>query len=267
VVFFLSTFLAKKGLTMDEQQQSPVTPTASSFMNRVTNVFTAPSELYGEVTLTQVQTTSWLIPFLFSLVLLIVATYTVYNNPALRQQIWDAQELAMKKQVEKGNMTQDQMEQRLSQMENSGPVMFMVFGAGFGSVGIAFVFFGSTLALWLIVKFGFKSAAAYSKILEIFGLASMIGFLGSIITLVTINVMNSLYATPGPALAIIDSFDPANTTHKLLAALNVFTLWQVAVLGIGIAKVSGKSTGTGIGVTFILWAVWTVGSTFLGFGR
>ncbi|HJW31141.1 MAG TPA: hypothetical protein VJ508_18065 [Saprospiraceae bacterium] len=252
---------------MDEQQQTPVTPTVSSFMTRVTNVFTAPSELYGEVTITQVQTTSWLLPLLFSIIIAIIAVYSVYNNPALRQQVFDAQEMALKQQVAKGNLTQDQMEQRLNQMENSGPVMFMVFGAGVGSIGVAFVFFGSTLVLWLVAKLGFKSTSGYSKMLEIFGLASMIGILGSIITLVTINVMNSLYATPSPALAIIDSFDPANKGHKLLAALNVFTLWEVAVLGIGIAKLSSKSVGTGIGVTCILWALWTIGSTFLGFGQ
>jgi hypothetical protein len=267
VAFFLSTFLAKKGLVMDEQQHSPLTPTVSSFMTRVTNVFTAPSELYGEVSLTQVQTTSWLLPFLFSIILAIVAVYSVYNNPALRQQIFDAQEVAMKKQVANGNMTQDQMEQRLNQMENSGAVMFMVFGAGVGSIGIAFVFFGSTLVLWMVVKLGFKSTSGYSKILEIFGLASMIGILGSIITLVTINVMNSLYATPGPALAIIDSFDPANKMHKLLAALNIFTLWEVSILGVGIAKISNKSIGTGLGVTLFLWVLWTIGSTFLGIGQ
>jgi Yip1-like protein len=253
---------------MNEQQTSPVAaPSASSFMTRATNVFAAPSELYGEVATVPVQSTSWVLPFLFSIILVIVATYAVYNNPSLRQQIWDMQEMAMKKQVEKGNMTQGQMEQRLDQMQNSGPAMFMVFGAGLGSIGLAFVVFGSTLALWLIVKLAYKSPAGYSKILEIFGLSMMIGIVGSIITLVTMNLMNSMYATPGPALAMVGSFDPMNTTHKLLAALNVFTIWQVVVLGVGIAKVSGKSLGTGIGLTLALWAVWTVGSTLLGIGR
>ena len=252
---------------MDEQQPVAAAATPTSFMTRVMNVITSPSTVYEEVAVTPVQTTSWLVPLLITVVMVFVATYVVYNNPALRQQIWDMQEIAMKKQVEKGNMTQDQMEQRLNQMQNSGSTMFMLFGGGFGTFGVTFMLFGSSLALWLIIKFGFKSAVSYSKVLETLGLAMMIGVVGSIATLVTINVMNSLYATPGPALALGDSFDPANTAHKLLSAANIFTIWEVAVFGIGIAKISGKSVGTGVGLTLVLWALWTVISNVLGIGR
>jgi hypothetical protein len=231
------------------------------------NVFTSPSTVYDEVAVTPVQTTSWLLPLLFSVILVFVATYAVYNNPALRQQIWDMQEMAMKKAVEEGKMTQDQMETRLNQMENSGPTMFMVFGGGIGSFGVAFGFFGAALVLWLLVKFAFKASASYSKALEVFGLGAMIGIVGGIATLVTMNLMNSMYATPGPALAMGDSFDPMNKMHKMLSAVNIFSIWQVAVVGIGISKISGKSIGTGIGLTIVLWVLWVVVSTMLGLGR
>jgi hypothetical protein len=248
---------------MDGQQSSAVPPAATSFMTRMTNIFTAPSELYNEVAVAPVQTTSWLIPFLITLFLVIVGVYSVYNNPALRQQIWDVQEQKMKEQVEKKNMTQEQMDLQLDRMQNSGPVMFMAFGAGFGSIGVAFMFFGVALLLWLITKLGFKFSGPYNKILEVVGLATIIGILGSIITLITMNLMNSMYATPGPGLAMVGSFDLKNPVHKLLAALNVFTIWEIAVMGIGIAKVSGKSIGVGIGLLLGLWFIWIACSAFL----
>jgi hypothetical protein len=50
----------------------------------------------------------------------------------------------------------------------------------------------------------------------------------------------------------------------ILSQLNVFSLWQMAVLGVGLSKVSGKSTGTGVGLALGLWIVWVVLMTFIG---
>jgi hypothetical protein len=48
--------------------------------------------------------------------------------------------------------------------------------------------------------------------------------------------------------------------------LNIFTLWESAVIGIGLAKLSGKSTGMSMGVVFGLWLIWVLISSSLGWG-
>jgi len=237
-------------------------------MTRATNVFAAPGELYAGLASTPPQTTSWLVPFLISIALAFVFTFALYNNPSLRQQIYDIQGRAFQKAVDEGKMPQERADQMREGMENSGPLMFMLFGGGSAIVGIAMMFFGASLILWLIVKFGLKSPAGYPKILEVFGLASLISIFGSIVTLIMMNLFNTMYATPGGGLLVMGSFDPMNTGHKLLGALNVFTIWQAVILGIGVGKISGKSSGTGIGIgiTIGLWGVLAVASTLLGLG-
>ncbi len=251
---------------MNEQQSSTTTPQISFFMTRATNVFSSPGELYAEVSAAPAQTSSWLVPFLLSLVLAFIFTFAIYNNPTLRGQIYDMQSRGMQKQVDEGKMTQERADTIREQMESTGPLMFMVFGAGFASIGIAMMFFGATLLLWIVAKFAAKFNGGYKKMLEIYGLASLISILGSLVMLIMINFFDTMYAQPSASLLVLNSFDPTNSTHRLLASINIFTLWQATTIGVGISKVSGKSFGIGIGISVGLWLLWAVASSLLGIG-
>jgi hypothetical protein len=251
---------------MEEMLSTPAQPQISSFFSRVTNVFASPGELYGEVAVTPVQRSSWLIPLLCSLLLAIVFTYALYNNPALRQQIYEIQERAMKEQVTAGKMTSEQYEQITNGMESSGATMFMLIGGTGAALTLTAMFFGISLLLWLLIRFALKSSAGYTKILEVYGLASFIGILGTIITLLTMTLFNSMYATPSGALLVLGTFDPTRFADRLLSSLNVFTIWQVVVLGFGMAAVAGKSRGTAMGMVFGLWVVWVLLSSAMGWG-
>ncbi len=241
-------------------------PAASSFLTRASNVFAGPGELYTEIAAAPVRNSSWSIPFIISVLLALVFTFSLYNNPALRQQVYDKQEQAMKKQVQSGSMTQEQYERMVSGMESSGPVLFMAFGGTTAAVMVTIVFFGITLLLWLVLKFLLKSPVGFKKILEAYGLSELIAILGTIITLLMMNFFNTMYATPSGAAFIMSSYDAGRILDRLLSALNIFTIWQVAVLGIAVQKITGKSTGVSMGVPFGLWAVWVILSTAFGWG-
>ena len=253
-------------MEQDQTVSTNPSPTVSPFMSRVTDIFTAPGDVYAEVAEAPVQTSSWVLPWIISLLLAIGFTCALYNNTTLRQQIYDMQERGMKKAVAEGKMTQERYDQISENMESSGPVMFMFIGAGSQIVIISVAVFGVTLVFWLVAKFGLKFSGSYAKMLEVYGLAMLIGILGAIITLLMMNLFDTFYAAPSASMAVLGSFDPTNKLHRLLASLNVFTLWQVAVLGIGTAKVTRKSIGTGMSIAFGLWAVWAILSSLLGWG-
>jgi len=228
------------------------------------NVFSSPGELFTDVAGMPVQKSSWVVPYVLSLLLILIFTYALFSNASLRQQIYDVQ---IQKAVEQGKMTPAELDQMRERMEGSGLGMFMLFGAGFQiAIGSA-IFFGLALVLWLVAKFGLKAGAGYEKLLEVTGLASIIGLIGAVITLILMYMFDSLRATPSAALAVLSSYDHENKVHHFLSLLNIFTLWQTYILGIGLSKVCYKSTSTGVGVAFGLWAVWTVLSVVLGWGR
>lgn len=251
---------------MEESTNNTQIPVSTSFMTRAANVFASPTELYSEVATQPVKASSWSIPYIVSLLLAIIFTYVLFSNPTLKQQVYDSQERAWKQAVAQGKMTQSQYEQMSNGMESSGPTMFMIIGGGATVVIITVMFFGLALLLWLIVKLGLKASASYGKMLEVLGLASLISIAGTIVTLLLMNAFNTMYAAPGASLLIMSSFDPTSTAHRFIAAINIFTIWEVIVLGIGISRIAGKSYGVGIGIMVGLWIVWVIGSSLIGFG-
>jgi hypothetical protein len=171
----------------------------------------------------------------------------------------------MKKSVAAGKMTQEQFDRASEMMESGGGTLFMVIGSVGAGVSMVVIFFGGSLVLWLAARFGLKFAGTYKKILEVFGLTWFIGILGSVITLIMMNYFGSMYAIPAPS-ALISSLDTSGYGYRLLSSLNVFTMWQVIVLGIGIAKVSGKSNGTGMSVAIGCWLLFILLAVALGWG-
>lgn len=226
------------------------------------NVFSSPTEAFSDLGTAESKAGNWLFPLLILIVLASVSSYVIFSNENLKTQALETQSRAIEKRVAEGKMTQEQADQARSRMENMGG-MFIVFGIVGSAVFLTVMMFGAGLFLWLANKTMFKSAVGYGKHLELYGISSWIGVLGGVVTLLMIIGLNTMYASPSAALAVYASFDPTNTTHKLLGAINVFSIWQAIVVGIGISKLGNKPSTVGIGVALGLWAIWAVVQIFL----
>jgi len=247
-----------------ENLQQPIVeqPQISSFFDRTTNIFTSPETLYTEVATAPVQSSSWSVPFILSLLLAVLSTIAVLSNASLKEQALAPQRQALQERVDKGEMTQDQMDQATAITESS--TITMIFGSISAIVMVAVGTFGGALVFWLAWKLIFKMQAGYKKVLEVYGLAMLIGILGSIVTILMMFLFDSLYASPGGALLVMNNFNRHNFGHMMLASFNIFSIWQMSVIGIGLAKVSGKSQGSSIGLAFGLWIVWIIILSVIG---
>ncbi len=250
---------------MEENIQSDTTQVEiSSFSTRAVNLLTSPGELYGEVAAAPVQSSSWLIPYLLLIAVFGLMMYAITNNPTLYDQALEPQRRALQKGVAEGSMTQADADRAREFTANKG--MFMAFGILGGVFFVSVVMFGAPLVLWLASKSAFGFRGGYKKILEVYGLASIIGIVGTLVTLIMMNLMDSMYAQPSGAFLIRDSYDMENFGHNFLASMNVFSIWQVAVSGIGLAAVSGKRSSLGMMLAFGLWMIYVVCASLLGWG-
>lgn len=243
------------------EEQVPSAPTIS-FSDIIINVFSSPAEAYEGIRTSPARASVWLIPLIILMLLSACSIWIVFSNETLREQALQVQKEKIQEQASTGKITQEQADQTLEAMSRGGGMMAAI-GIVMGVVVLTIVFFLTALAFWLVGKFGLKAAGGYGKYLELWGASQWIGILGGIITLLMIVGMNSLYATPSAALAVVQQFNQHDTTHRILAALNIFTLWQMIVVGIGLAKFAGKPSGTGIGVALALWVVWVLLSVFV----
>jgi hypothetical protein len=242
------------------EEQAPLAPTIS-FSDIIVNVYASPSEAFEGIRTSPARASVWVVPLLITLLLTCCFTWLMFTNEAIKSQILDSQRARMEQQVQAGKMTQEQADQASAQMEKSGGMM-MAFGIVAGVVTVTIMFFVVALLFWLVGKFGLKAPEGYGKYLELYGAATWIGILGFIVMILLAAAYSSMYASPSGALAVLSTYSPKNTMHRFLSSLNVFTIWQMVVIGIGLAKYSGKSSGTGVGVGLGLWVVWVLISVF-----
>ncbi len=244
-------------------EQIPLPP-APSLKKTFVDVFTSPSEAFDGLKDSASSAVLWVLPLLLTIVVVIGSVTTMFTNESLKAEMRDVQYKAMQQQVEHGRMTAEQLEQAESRMDSMGSGLMVAIGIIGGAIGGAIIFFLTTLLLWLADKMFLKATAGYGKHLELFGITSWIGILGGIITILMMAGLGTMGATPSAALFVFGSYDPTLTSHKILAALNIFTIWEAIVAGYGLSKLSGKSNGTGIGVSVGVFVLIALGSLALG---
>jgi hypothetical protein len=251
---------------MNQEQTSSesTVPKESSVFSKLFNIFASPGEVFESIKTAPKKTALWVIPCIFAIVIGIVFTFVVFSDPNIQLQMRERMEKQLDKQIAEGKIPPERVEATREQMEKmTGGAMFRVFG----SIGTIVYVVGSllvvSLAFFLVGKFVFKVAVPYGKVMEVVGPSFMVNFvLGSIVTMLTVLAMGSLYATPGLALAI-GEFNPENKVHLLLSSINIFTVWYLAVLSIGTGKLFNVQTGKAATWVVGLWIVFTLLTTFV----
>ncbi len=226
---------------MQEQQPAPAEPVKPpSFTDTIAGIFASPGELYEQVRLAPPTASNWLVPTVLLIVVTIVCSYLVMNNPSLQHQIAVAQQEAVDRLVQEGRITQAQADQQAQYSQPGSPLMLI--GIYVVNPIITFIMlFLSALVFWLIGRFPMKSAAPYMKVVEVIGLTFYIATLGRIVTTAMMFGMDSIHASPSLAL-VLSEFDPMNKVHQALSSLNVFTIWSIAVTAIGLARLFQRDT-------------------------
>jgi hypothetical protein len=249
-------------LTVEEVQRP-----AGSLAGRLVNVFAAPGDVFEEIRTSAPSIANWLVPLLLSCLVGVGYSFAVFSQETIMHSMREAQEKAMQQRVDAGKMTREQANQALSASEQfMTPTLMKVFGS-VGAVVVNWVMlFLVALVIWLLGRWAFKERFPYLKAMEVAGLAGTINILGGIVAMLLAVVMGNMAMTPGPVL-LVHEFDPANKLHAFLAQLNVFMLWYLALLSLGLAKLCRVAFGKAAIWLFGVWAVLVAVMVLPGWGR
>jgi hypothetical protein len=246
------------------------------FSERLVNIFASPGELFENVRLTGKTASNWIVPIAIMIVVVIGMQQLIMNNPSLAEQTKVMMEKAMKesmdKAVQSGKMTPEAAEQQREQMERfadpSSPLR-IIMGAVSITVMMPAVLFVLALVYWLLGKTAMQAAAPYMKVVEVVGLVFLIAAVESIVTTVMAIGFDSLHAGPNLGLAVLQNFDPQNKVHVALSKINLFSIWSLIVIGIGLSKLFMRDLPKVLVLVFTLWVLWnvlTVSTGFMSFG-
>lgn len=186
----------------------------------------------------------WWLPLIITIVVAIgVVVYTVPNF------IGPAQEAAVREQVLERGGTPEQVEQALA-MSSAMMVPMSIVGAIVVTIIILFVTAG--IAHLLMKMLGGKGRFRKARAVVSWGM--LVTALGSLIKLPLMMVKDSMFVETSPTL-FFKALEPSDKLYKFLNTFDVFSLWWLVLLVIGLAIGYRTSYAKSIVTVVVLWVL------------
>jgi hypothetical protein len=240
---------------MEESPELPssASPPAMSLGARLANIFVAPGEVFENLQRCPPAWPNWTMPLVLLALLGIVYALVVFSQPAVLQTIQDAQDKAgniIRQQVAAGKMPQAQADRTVSALALfTGPSMLKAIGILRALFGSALQLVVCALVVWLVGRFALRAEFGFHRAVEITGLTMMIAALGVLVATLLAVIYGNVTANASPTL-LLSHFDPKSPAHQALAGLNFFALWRLAVVSLGLARLTGTKVAGAAGWIF-----------------
>lgn len=244
-----------------------------SFTEKLTNIFAAPGDLYENVRDTGPTMSNWIVPMILFIIIAFVTSQITIRNPSLgsqlKDQITQRAEKQFQESIQSGKMTPEQADQARAQMETftdpASPWMTIITAVSLVIMVPAGLFL-VCLVYWLLGRTVMKVQAPYMKVVEVVGLTFLIGCLEAIVRTIMAIGLDSIYAGPNLGLLVLGSFSPDNKLHLLLSKIDLFTIWSLVVVGIGLSRLFMKDLAKVLVLVFALWILWIAFLMITGIG-
>lgn len=223
-----------------------------SQMQRVVNVFSAPSKTFTDI---KNGHRSWWLPFIIY-VLLGYAFFGVVSSKVGMRQVAENQ-VRLSGQKTQDRLAQLTPEQRESQMKISTAITSGVFYA----TPVFLLVIGVVVSAVLLgtINFGFGGRAKFGSVLSMWMYAMLPSVIKSLLGIAVLmagaapesfNIKN--YA-PTNLGAFLSPTDTGPALYSLCTSLDIITIWCMIVMGIGLATVAGVKRGSGYIAVFGWW--------------
>jgi Yip1 domain len=239
---------------LEVQSLSEPTPVPGlSQMQRVTNIFTAPSKTFEDI---KRGNKSWWMPFIIMAVFGYILFAAISMKIGLPQVVQNQVHLNQKQEEQMAQATPEQREMtaKISLYVTEGifianPALVLLIAAII------------SLVLWGTINFGFGGKAKFGSIFTVWFFANLPGIIKVLLGTVVIfagvapdsfNIKN--YA-PTNAGAFLNPLDTNKALYSIATSLDVITIWTLFLLGMGTAIVAGVKRSSGYLAVFGWWLI------------
>ena len=212
-------------------------------ISRFIGIITAPRATFANV----VAHPRWLVMYLLTATIIAVGAAVPMTTEAGRQSVLDQQVSSMESF---GMEVNDEMYEQLRRR-----TQFAAYTTGasvlIGSLVMALILAG---ILWAIFNAAMGGDATYKQILAILVHASVISALGQVFT-APINYFRGAVTSATSLSALMPIFDEQSFVGRLAGMLDLFVIWWLIVLAIGLAVLYRRRTQP---IAFALFGVYAV---------
>jgi len=280
-----------------ESQEPAESVKPMPFIDKLTNIFASPGELFENVRETGPTNSNWLVPWMIYVAISIATGQFVLSNASLSSQlertVRDQFEKSMEQGIREGSVTREQADQQFEQFAKPGSTWFTLLSTGgtlLGSLAFLFgdsLFFllvsavipsksptpilkdflfevsGNTFTITATNLLGKLASASYMKVVEVIGLTFLIGSLERVVTTALMFATDSINTSTSLAL-LLSKVDLENKLHVAFSKLDVFTFWEIVVTSIGLSAIFQKDFPKVLVLVIALWILWTLLSILIG---
>ena len=226
-----------------------------SHSDKMIGIFTEPAKTFENVSRYPLKSMDWFLPILILMLVAGLMQRISMMNEEVYFEVMKKQTEAIQKQVEAGNLTQEQADQQIEATETfmQGPIGWVTTIAGALIVGFI-IFFFISLIYWACVKLFLKGEGGYTNALVAGGLTAYITILQMLIT----GILTFLFGTLVKDTSLAALLETERTTYAgwALAKIDPINIWSYIVLSIGLTKLfKSQNTGKYYVLVFSLWIV------------
>lgn len=216
---------------------------------RVVDTFVAPTKTFADV----LRSASWWLPFLLLMIAGYALTATIQTKVGWQQLVENEIKSNPKMSDQMSSLSADQVATRQR-------IMQMSFRGGFYAgpvLNLAFVAL-SALLLWPTINFGFGGRATYGRIFCVGMYAALPGMISGLLAALmlwagrspeTFSTQTMLGSNPGYYI------DTPGALKTFLTSLDLFTIWTLVLLSIGLSIVAHTKRSAGYLSVFGWFAV------------
>ena len=216
-----------------------------SFIDAISGTVMSPGETF-ETIVAAPKKNYWLISILICLVLGLISSFLFLNDNELVDKIMDKQKeklhQSMEERVKSGQMSREEANIAIEQAEkfmNPEGIFFKISAMG-GSAIMPFLTMLVFSLIGIIIIKIFKGNFIYLNLLNVISLSMIIAAAGDLINMF-LSVLTGDLTSVGLAPLMKSSGIP-DSINAALINLNVFKIWSLVVMSIGIAKVGKLKT-------------------------
>ena len=242
---------------MTETDARPARPPAMrqpGLVSRLVGVLLTPRRTFGDV----VRQPKWLGA-------LTVVTVAMAGGGAWLTSTELGQQMLLEEIVSQaesfgGTMTDEQYDQLAGNLEN-----LTYFTAGGTIVSIPLVTLIIAGVVWTVC---YVLLGAHAPFRAMYAVVVHVGAVSLVqqLFVVPLNYARGVMSSPTTLAAFLPMLDPGSFLARLLGAIDLFVIWQLTVLAIGVAVLYGKRTGPIVTIFYTLYAVIAVVIAFVFLG-
>jgi len=230
-------------------------PKGLSFPARVVGVLFSPTETFADI----VRRPAFIAPLVLLMLLALGAQLLITQRIGVEQVV--RSQIANNPRV--AQLTPEQQEQAIQQ--GLAIAKYSMYATPLFSA----VFFLAIAGLFLVIaNFVLGGEVRYKTMFTVSLYGFMPGVVYTILAAITVRLkqpgdIDVRNLVPASNLGFLVDVEAHKALHRLAASMDVFSFWQLALLGIGIAAAARFSFKKGLAVVAIPWALWVLGALAL----